>query len=255
MKYPFIFLICLLVAYQCSAQNSFPGCQPLRTNAVVINNTGEPYKTVCHLRVTRRKFLFFRTHALSTGTLISPTAILTAGHTVLHYRRITEIEVTPDATASTQPFGKFILTRQNGLKLAETAPGFTNQPEKDYGIIVMTDDRVYKAVNSIKTPALFDDMVKNNSDILQIDGYTASFNGDLVEKNTTKANIQETADYVLYDMYTEHGDSGAPIFTVVNGQNYLIGVHNTGHYHNSNCNGGVKITKSLLSWLTTEINK
>jgi len=124
-------------------------------------------------------------------------------------------------------------------------------PEFDFGFIKLPSDTLYKLTGGCFSIANYDSL-KSNIDSLFITGYPSdkqeTKDGSLWTKGDKIQNVFDTRNYLSYGIYTETGDSGAPIWTYLNGKYYVVGIHNRGPEIDDypRCNGGRKLDTETM---------
>lgn len=214
-----------------------------------------PYRYICHIIVKRN----FSTDP-STAFLVSPTMLLTAGHSAGEWRRVGTNKIKYVRILLFEHF-------ENGNASKELAditfyrkdlrfgahPKFCGNdcPEFDYGFFKLPSDTLFKLTGGHFLIGNYDKL-KPSIDSLFITGYPsdkqAIKDGSLWNKGDKIQNISDTSDYLSYGIYTETGDSGAPIWAHYNGKYYVVGIHNRGPENADfpNCNGGRKINDETI---------
>lgn len=201
-----------------------------------------PWRCVCMLRATAADgSLWF-----GSGWLAGPRLVVTAGHVVHIAARggwVREIEVIPGADGAGRPFGSAISRRFRSVSgwVRDQDPGL------DYGAILLPPDAAFGAhLGYFGIASLDDGDLAGNT--VQLSGYPAD---KPTGTNWHHAReIQRVEPKILYyDIDTAGGQSGAPVWTELGGNRYVVGIHSGGHVTG---NSAVRLTDTvydnIIAW-------
>ena len=227
-------------------------CKEDKTFEYINDSRTDPYKKYCRIYVTRKK-IFGKTTKKSTGVVIAPNAVLTAGHTVWNPRnKIIKIKIVPAENAGEAPFGS-ITYQIDQIRFIRSAPGYigkAGQVDVDYGIIIFPDTAVSRLTDGFISINNFDSL-KNNIDSIALIGYPRTTQMTLRKGHINRFHEEEQRLY--YDLFTNKGDSGGGLTTRVNQKYFIVGIHNNGNLNKNKCNAGTKINDAvfnqIMNWL------
>lgn len=257
MKNLLLILFALFTAYHqpCYSQLLKNKCVSNSSLRQEIIYNKQPFQYICHIYVNRRF-----SSSPSTAALVSPNLLLTAGHSAGEWRKLFPNKIKSIRVVLFQHYGNdgqvqqlADLTFNREVLKFGAHPKFKGNktPEYDYGYIKLPSDTLYKITKGHFIIGHYDTL-KTKADSIYITGYPSDKqeikDGSLWNKGDTIGNIKETPGYLFYSIYTETGDSGAPIWTYHNGNYYIIGIHNRGP-ENANfmdCRGGQKINTETI---------
>lgn len=224
-----------------------------RRRVVANPSAGTPFRQICALQITKGSRRF-----LGTGWLFGPRSVMTAGHNVFNHELggwMDEIIVAPSLNGGSPPYGTARVTRAS----LRTNPLWQSNPNNldfDFGAIIL--DRPIGSPPPLGSGVGWFNFRLTNPLIIQqntlfISGYPLDKGGtrQYVASNRV-ANI--SARGLLYDIDTNDGQSGAPIFLNLNGVFTAIGIHTKGFMNGVRLNRGVLINPELhnqmLQWQT-----
>ncbi len=206
----------------------------------VADTTGEPSRRICELRITFPNGKTYR----GTGFFIGKRTLATAGHCVYLHNEggwARKIEVIPGANGMFRPYGSEFSSSFRSVK------GWVNskKPEHDYGCIVLPANAFggrnlgYFGISAAPPQKILGKRVS-------LYGYP----GDKPSQNwgMTLAVKTITAKTLIYDIDTVGGQSGAPVYTDLDGRkNCAIAIHN---YGNAGGNSATRITPTVYERLS-----
>lgn len=179
-----------------------------------------------------------------TGWFIGPRTVMTAGHCVFSRANggwARSIEVIPGLDVTNRPFGS-----QVGTSFRSVVGWTSNSdPNFDYGAIILPNRDLGNRVGWFGFASLNDaslqSLLVNNS------GYpgdkpfgTQWFNAGRI------TNV--TARKVYYMVDTFGGQSGSPVWRLLNGQRHAVGVHAYGGCPNSATRITLPVFNNMLAW-------
>lgn len=185
---------------------------------------------------------------VGTGWFISPKTLVTAGHCVFIRNSgvpgrdgwVKSIKVIPGRNGPAMPFGSAVSNNFKSVK-AWTVSGNSNH---DYGAIILNTP----LGSNVGT---FGFGVYNDADLLATTANISGYPGDkpgtqwFHARRVTSVNPLK----VFYDIDTMGGQSGAPVWRIINGRRFAIAVH---AYGGSTANSGTRITAAvhanLVAW-------
>lgn len=186
-----------------------------------------PFNTICHLG---RDFGDGKLRGC-TGTLISPTVVLTAAHCLWNHRlrrAPRSIRVSPGRRdRDTFPFGSIVASRYYAPEgFISGPPGTRNQ--FDFGIIILP--KPFARITAfMPTAALSDAALSKLKDaaLVTVAGYPGDRPIGSMWRHAERLRSIEPAR-LRYTVDTCPGHSGSAIWTVLNGRRTIIGVHTSG---------------------------
>jgi glutamyl endopeptidase len=212
-----------------------------RDDRVLATDTmSEPLRRICELRITFPNGKTYR----GTGFFIGKRTLATAGHCVYLHNEggwARKIEVIPGANGTFRPYGSEFSSSFRSVK------GWVNskKPEHDYGCIVLPANAFggrnlgYFGISAAPPLKILGKRVS-------LYGYP----GDKPSQNwgMTLAVKTITAKTLIYDIDTVGGQSGAPVYTDLDGRkNCAIAIHN---YGNAGGNSATRITPTVFERLS-----
>ncbi len=211
-----------------------------------------PYRCICKLRSTFSTIVEDGTGD-GTGVLVAPNVVLTAAH-VIHHPTLglaNTIEVVPGLNRTDLPFGSMISTNYR-------YPGKWTEKfdqEFDFGLVVLSQS-IGNNIGYVGYAAVPDDKFGEISPVTIV-GYP----NDLPSKKDPLAgmiqyehmdNIMNVTPVIIeYNIDTAGGQSGSPILALINGEIYIVGIHNNGTNENygRNENSGTRIIPKVMDWI------
>lgn len=204
----------------------------------VLDTSFDPWRKICALEITSKD----GDSCIGTGWIAGPRLIITAGHCVfndVYNGWMKSIDIIPGRDGESEPFGRY---RSESFCSMErwTVAGDENY---DIGAIILSEDLDSRlgwfSFGSYPESHLTAQMVN-------ISGYPICVVGE--EQMHHSNRICAVTDHKLYyDVDTEGGQSGSPIWLYPNGSNtpVVVGVHSNGAGRSLNANSGVRITSLL----------
>ncbi|WP_426107724.1 trypsin-like serine peptidase [Massilia sp. TSP1-1-2] len=200
----------------------------------IYNPGGDPWRRICLLRITFPDGQVFR----GTGFFIGSRALVTAGHCVYlhdHGGWATKIEVSPGANGAVRPYGSVVSTTFRSVS------GWVNnkKPECDYACVVLPTG----AFNG-RNLGKFGFGVFDGQQLLAKPAVLSGYPGDKpLEMWGMRRRIKTvTSKTLIYDIDTVGGQSGAPVYIKLNGQRFVVGIHN---YGNAAGNSATRVTQPV----------
>jgi glutamyl endopeptidase len=211
----------------------------------ITDTTVYPYRAIASLLIVAAD----NSPWIGTGWFISPKTLVTAGHCVFIKNSgvpgrdgwVKSIKVIPGRNASAMPFGSAISNNFKSVN-AWTVSGNANH---DYGAILLNTPLG-------STVGTFGFGVYNDADLLATTANVSGYPGDKPSgtqwfhaRKVTSVNPLK----VFYDIDTMGGQSGAPVWRIINGRRFAIAVH---AYGGATANSGTRITAAvhanLVAW-------
>ncbi len=199
-----------------------------------------PWRCICSLQMLSADGQYF----IGTGWLVGPRTVITAGHCVFlhnHGGWPRSITVIPGRNGARKPFKA---TRSQEFW---SVRGWVDHSERsyDYGAIILPED--YPIGNQI---GYFGYLAYDNS---SLSGKLANLSGYPGDKpsGTQWWGVQRfkevTGTTLVYDIDTFGGQSGAPVWRVINGKRYAVGIHTNGYLTG---NSATRITRPVFNNIT-----
>jgi V8-like Glu-specific endopeptidase len=180
-----------------------------------------PWRCICQLNIVAGDGSSW----LGTGWLISPRTVITAGHVVFmaqHGGWVRQIEVSPGRDGDRRPFGSVIATSLRSVQ------GWTQHGSAtdDFGAILLPPDQRFGDQVGFFGLRNYDDAGLNGTSV-NVAGYPGDKPGGTLwwHARELKSISPET---LVYEADTAGGQSGGPVWRVVDGQRFGVGVHNYG---------------------------
>ncbi len=215
-------------------------------NRVRITNTNlYPWRAIASLLITARD----NSQWVGTGWFIGPHTLMTAGHVVYIKNSgvpgrdgwVRSIQVMPGRDGSNLPFGSVTSTNFRSVT-GWTANGDENY---DYGAIIVPKDMG----NTVGT---FGFGVYSDADLLSVSGNLSGYPGNKPDGTQWYDNhkvASVNSNKVYYDIDTFGGQSGSPVWRIVNGQRFAIAIH---AYSGTLTNSGTRIItpvfNNMVAW-------
>ncbi|BCU10608.1 MAG: serine protease [Microcystis sp. M048S1] len=202
--------------------------------------TNIPWRWICELIITFADGV----QARGTGWFIGPRTVMTAGHCVYSHSNggwARSIEVIPGMDGASRPFGSQVGTSFRSVL------GWTRDQnqEYDYGAIILPNCQLGNRVGWFGFAVLSDSSLQgltvNNS------GYpgdkpfgTQWFNAGAI------STVRPRKIYYMIDTYG--GQSGSPVWRLLNGERHAVGVHAYGGCPNSATRITTEVFNNMLAW-------
>lgn len=211
-----------------------------------IQDTDEhPWRMIASLQITARDGSGW----VGTGWFIGPHTLMTAGHCVYIKDSgvpgrdgwVKEIKVMPGRRGTVLPYGSVMSTS------FRTVVGWADRgdPFYDYGAIIIPTDLGYET-------RWFGFGAYSGSTLRNTTGNLVGYPGDkppgTLWQDRHKIAVVSPRR-VFYDMDTYGGQSGSPVYRVVDGKHYAFAIHNYGHLLvNSGTRIGTPVFKNMFNW-------
>jgi glutamyl endopeptidase len=204
--------------------------------------TAFPWRAICALKITAAD----GSRWIGTGWFVSARTVITAGHCVYIHDRggwVRSVEVIPAANGALRPFGSATTSTVRSVN------GWTNSRNSDfdYGAIILPQNSRLGDRTGWFGLAVKDDAFLSSA-TLNLSGYPGDKGGNEQWFMSRRAKSL-TGRRIVYDIDTMGGQSGAPVWYLLNGQRYAVGVHTNGH---SSGNSATRIVtpvfNNLVAW-------
>lgn len=209
----------------------------------VSNPTAAPWRMICSLLITAADGEEY----VGTGWIAGPRLIITAGHCLFEKNWLkgwaTKINVYPGRSSTSNGDTFFSSTH---FKAPEKWVGECDE-NFDYGAIILTED-IGLSYGHFSSSTFGDADLMNH--MINISGYPATKLGETQLHHENRVNsVSPTKIY--YDVDTEGGQSGSPIWIYEEGSNnpVVIGVHSYGAGNAAAGNSGVRITEEIIKFI------
>ncbi len=227
-----------------------PGCPdtPMQARREVVigtddririrQTTGFPFRCIASLRIEAADGTFWS----GTGWFASDWLVMTAGHCVYLPENggwVRAIEVIPGCDGALRPFGAAIATRFSSVA------GWVRGAEQaqDYGAIFLPLNAGLGVQGHLGFANLEASQLENLP--VTVCGYPSDKPADTLWSHSQRID-QIGARTLGYGVDTAGGQSGAPVWSVVNGQPYVVGIHTTGHARG---NGATRIIRPVFDMI------
>jgi glutamyl endopeptidase len=202
--------------------------------------TNIPWRWICQLIITYPN----GARARGTGWFIGGRTVMTAGHCVYSHANggwARSIEVIPGMDAAIRPFGSQVGTSFRSVL------GWTRDKnhEYDYGAIILPNCTLGNRVGWFGFAALSNNSLNNL--LVNNSGYPADkpFGTQWFNAGTI-TNVQPRKLYYMIDTYG--GQSGSPIWRLLNGERHVVGIHAYGGCPNSATRITAGVFDNMLAW-------
>ena len=218
-------------------------CGPAKNKdarTIIVNETlkQEPYSYILHQAFDR---IIGGVYS-STSAFIAPNILITAHHNVMHKANIKGIT-----------FYNLSVDEDKGIyfkkKEVEIIPYKSSvNTSTDMAIIIFKKPEkiapIYKGHFNIETIA----KITDSSTVVHLTGFPCDVPDKLLDK---KVYFHDSLPLLVYDMYTCTGDSGAPLWAVINGKPTIIGIHHGGSegLFDDCTNASAKVDVNFTQWL------
>lgn len=208
----------------------------------VTNTTPTPFRQICHLIM---QFPNTTDRFVGTGWLIGPKTVMTAGHCVYDRRYggwATRIEVIPGRNGNIRPYGSRIAT------VFRSNVGWTgdNNPEFDYGAIILPDNTLGNTVGYFGFASLTDaelqSLLVNNS------GYPLDRQPFGTQWYNAGKITRINGNKIFYLLDSFGGQSGSVIWRYQNNQRTAIAIHAYGGCPNSATRINNRVFSNMITW-------
>ncbi len=222
-----------------------------KNDLVKVKNTLQyPYSTSAYVKAT---FKFKNADSVEIGTgrgsasFIKDNVLITAAHVVYDREsktEATEVEIMPAATPDSNPFGEIKVKEVRYLKeFRNTAPN--ELTTYDLAVLIL-EEPIGAQLGTLGLPNNLENT--KNLDVT-VTGYSA-VNKDIKQMYTdTKTILQDTNDFLFYQVDTLRGASGSAVY---DSTNRVVGVHTNGS-EAEQMNYAVKLNEKALSFIYSVI--
>ena len=222
-----------------------------KNDLVKVKNTLQyPYSTSAYVKAT---FKIKNADSVEIGTgrgsasFIKDNVLITAAHVVYDREsktEATEVEIMPAATPDSNPFGEIKVKEVRYLKeFRNTDPD--ELTTYDLAVLIL-EEPIGAQLGTLGLPNNLENT--KNLDVT-ITGYP-SFNKHIKQMYTdTKAVLQDTNDFLFYQVDTLPGASGSAVY---DSNNRIVGVHTNGS-KSEQMNYAVKLNEKALSFIYSVI--
>ena len=211
----------------------------------IVPTTAFPYRAIASLRIVAAD----DSNWIGTGWFISPRTLITAGHVVCIKNSVVprrngfvkSIEVIPARNGNERPFGSAIATT------FRAPPEWSDDgnPNHDYGAILL-DTPLGDAVGA------FGFGVYTDAELLSVTANVAGYPDDKTS-GTQWFHSQKLSNVnalkVFYQVDTAGGQSGSPVWRIINRRRFAFAIH---AYGGRTTNSGTRITQAvhdnLMAW-------
>ena len=212
----------------------------------VKNTLQYPYSTSAYVEAT---FKNIDSIVISRGSasFIKDNVLITAAHVVYDREsktEATEVEIMPAATPDSNPFGEIKVKEVRYLKeFRNTAPN--ELTTYDLAVLIL-EEPIGAQLGTLGLPNNLENT--KNLDVT-VTGYSA-VNKDIKQMYTdTKTILQDTNDFLFYQVDTLRGASGSAVY---DSTNRVVGVHTNGS-EAEQMNYAVKLNEKALSFIYSVI--
>lgn len=209
----------------------------------VTNVKAYPWRAICSLKIQAADGSGW----IGTAWLVGKRTLLTAGHCVYIHDRggwASRIEVIPGRNAAERPFGSCFATSFRSV-VGWTQKGLRAH---DYAAIILPEDCDYGTQLGHFGIANLSDATLNNMTV-NLSGYP----GDKPPGTHWfhARNLESiTPDVLTYDIDTAGGQSGAPVWRLLNGERHAVGIHTNGSpAGNSATRINSAVYSNIMQWI------
>ena len=214
---------------------------------VKVKNTLQyPYSTSAYVEAT---FKNIDSIEISRGSasFIKDNVLITAAHVVYDREsktEATEVEIMPAATPDSNPFGEIKVKEVRYLKeFRNTAPN--ELTTYDLAVLIL-EEPIGAQLGTLGLPNNLENT--KNLDVT-VTGYSAVNKGIKQMYTDTKTILQDTNDFLFYQIDTKGGASGSAVY---DSNNRIVGVHTNGS-DPEQMNYAVKLNEKALSFIYSVI--
>ena len=222
-----------------------------KNDLVKVKNTLQyPYSTSAYVKVT---FKIKNADSVEIGTgrgsasFIKDNVLITAAHVVYDREsktEATEVEIMPAATPDSNPFGEIKVKEVRYLKeFRNTAPN--ELTTYDLAVLIL-EEPIGAQLGTLGLPNNLENT--KNLDVT-VTGYSAVNKGIKQMYTDTKTILQDTNDFLFYQIDTKGGASGSAVY---DSNNRIVGVHTNGS-DPEQMNYAVKLNEKALSFIYSVI--
>ncbi|CJH84504.1 trypsin-like peptidase domain-containing protein [Streptococcus pneumoniae] len=222
-----------------------------KNDLVKVKNTLQyPYSTSAYVKAT---FKIKNADSVEIGTgrgsasFIKDNVLITAAHVVYDREsktEATEVEIMPAATPDSNPFGEIKVKEVRYLKeFRNTAPN--ELTTYDLAVLIL-EEPIGAQLGTLGLPNNLENT--KNLDVT-VTGYSAVNKGIKQMYTDTKTILQDTNDFLFYQIDTKGGASGSAVY---DSNNRIVGVHTNGS-DPEQMNYAVKLNEKALSFIYSVI--
>lgn len=222
-----------------------------KNDLVKVKNTLQyPYSTSAYVKAT---FKIKNADSVEIGTgrgsasFIKDNVLITAAHVVYDREsktEATEVEIMPAATPDSNPFGEIKVKEVRYLKeFRNTAPN--ELTTYDLAVLIL-EEPIGAQLGTLGLPNNLENT--KNLDVT-VTGYSAVNKGIKQMYTDTKTILQDTNDFLFYQIDTKGGASGSAVY---DSNNRIVGVHTNGS-NPEQMNYAVKLNEKALSFIYSVI--
>lgn len=198
--------------------------------------TTYPWRTICSLRLTAQD----NSQWIGTGWLVGHRTVITAGHCIYIHARggwVKEVEVIPGRNGASRPYGSCKSSTLRSVK------GWTESRKRshDYGAIILPQNCKYGEQLGYFGYGNYSNSTLNNLNV-NLSGYpgdkptgTQWWHARNIDRVTSRT--------LVYNIDTAGGQSGSPVWRIIDGKRYAVGIHTNG---SSSGNSATRITKPVF---------
>lgn len=189
--------------------------------AQVVATEAYPWRCICALTITAAD----GSRWLGTGWLAGPRCVVTAGHCLYMPSRggwVRQVEVAPGRSGDQQPYGSCVATSFRSVR------GWVHRrrPSHNYGAIILPADRAFG--NLLGTLGYLNLPDHDLRDLeLNLAGYPADRPLGTLWYAARRLELFTTRT-LEYPVATLGGESGAPVWRLLDGRRYVVGIHTGG---------------------------
>jgi V8-like Glu-specific endopeptidase len=260
MRFNIQFYFILIYSFNFLFLNECVQAQDTLVSMKVENTSDIPFSVVCQLEVQRKSIKtlwLWKSKHQSTGFFITPNTIMTNAHNVYSnfFTRVTDININPGRNLDFIALDpKTIVGRKqvkNTVKIPKEYSFYqvsSRRVNHDYAIIQLAN---YSTFNNIAFElAKVDSLVSVNDNVIIL-GYPGETKSGkeqyLAEGKLTSINDKT----IEYNISTETGNSGSPVYVFSNGIYYVIGVH---AFPNQATKINREVIEKIKAWTTHSTN-
>jgi glutamyl endopeptidase len=201
-----------------------------------------PWRMICSLEMTSSS----GNNYLGTGWIAGPSLVITAAHCIFDKSDggwITSVKIFPGRSEETSPETFFTSTNFRAPKkwVDDENENF------DYAAIILDED-IGSGLGYFSIACQSDDSLKNS--MVNISGYPGSRAGEIQLHHANRI-LKVSSSKIYYDVDTEGGQSGSPIWVYEDNSQIpiVVGIHSSGTGKATLGNSGVRITSEVLHFI------